>query len=560
MIFEQSERISNLFKHILPVIAGCATQPLLQHRDAALGQVCAAFENIVEGSQFDLTFCTMVSLDPSPAAAGTPRPPTHTAPRKREADDDAAGESKAAKKTAISGRGQLTMRRSGTPASFHGLARPSIPAGQSALVPRHVPRPGPLSLPTPASFNFPHAKSSTIGSQAISPTSSSTSSFTSAPSSIESFQLSAEVRQSLSRPAHEAPTTKSSEAKGSGPAVVMPRFIPQFGPAHRLPPESEDEDDKISAANSHAIVQIPKKPQNFEERLARAQEQSQVWQYIKDKLDSSRVTCRSEREQEALLEILRLPRQNVLDDEPMRKTDKHKRRYCVIMGSILQVVGVKGHCDACGPHSRVHWAHREKTCTGLPPEASGPRYRNLVALVAGRCSNCIRSNYNTWVCHFSAGQAPSDAGEDNAPDTASDDKPGDSSSKGRVHVPGVRNPTPKHRSRTPAPGAKADRPPPPAGPGPRAQTSAAPEESAEAVIRDAILIGFRASAQLQDQEQREFHGWMTALFSSSAPSAPDLEGQAIEALVRLRRLPAGAQADIRRRILQMLPGAMGRPA
>lgn len=502
----------------------------------------------------------MVSPVPGPAAAGTPRLSTDIASRKRAADDDAAGESTMAKKASISGRGQLTMRRSGKPASFHGLARPSIPAGQSTIVPRHVPRPGPLSLPTPASFNFAPAKSSKIGSQVISPASSSSPSFSSAPSSIESFQLSAEVRQSLSRPAHEASTSKSNQWKVSDPAVAPPRLIPQFGPAHRLPPESEDEDVSIPAANGHStIARVPNKPQSFELRLAQAQEQSQAWQYIKDKLDSSRITCRSEREQEALLEILQLPKQNILDDKPMRETDKHKRRYCVIIGSILQVVGVKGHCDACGPHSRAHWAHRQKTCTGLPPEAAGPRYRNLVALVAGRCSNCIRSTYNTSVCHFSVDEAPADAGEEKAPDTASDHKPDDACSQGRVHVPGARNPDPKYHSRASAPGVKVDRPPS-AGPGPRAQTSAAPEESAEAIIRDAILIGFRASTQLQFQEQRDFLGWMTALFSSSASFAPDLEGQAIEALLRLRRLPAGAQADIRRRILQMLPGAMGRSA
>lgn len=452
------------------------------------------------------------------------------------------------------------MRRSGTPASFHGLARPSIPAGQSALVPRHVPRPGPLSLPTPASFTSAPAKSSEIESQVISPASSSTSSFSSAPSSIESFQLSAEVRQSLSRPAHEASLSKPNQSKVPDPAVAPPRLIPQFGPAHRLPPESEDEDVSIPAASGHTIAHVPKKPQSFELRLAQAQEQSQAWQYIKDKLDSSIITCRSEREQEALLEILQLPKQNILDDKPMREADKHKRRYCVIIGSILQVVGVKGHCDACGPHSRVRWAHRQKTCTGLPPEAAGPRYRNLVALVAGRCSNCIRSAYNTSVCHFSVSDAPVDAGQDKkTPGSAAAPILGDASSQGRVHVPGVRKPTQRHRSRAPAPGAKLDQPPS-AGPGFRAQASAAPEESAEAIIRDAILVGFRASTQLQAQEQLEFHGWMTALFSSSAPSSPDLEGQAIEALMRLRRLPAGAQADIRRRILQMLPGAMGRPA
>lgn len=52
---------------------------------------------------------------------------------------------------------------------------------------------------------------------------------------------------------------------------------------------------------------------------------------------------------------------------------------------------------------------------------------------------------------------------------------------------------------------------------------------------------------------------MTALFSFSS-SSPDLEVQTLEALMRLRQLSPDAQAEIRRRILQMLPGAMGRPA
>ncbi|KAG6356045.1 hypothetical protein INS49_015430 [Diaporthe citri] len=468
------------------------------------------------------------------------------------------------------------MRRSGAPASFHGLMRPNIPPAQSTLIPRHVPRPGPLSLPTPASFNFAPTQSSTIKSQVLSPASSSNSSFSSAPSSIDSFQLPAEVRQSLNRSAPATSDSRPSPPKAADPAVGPQKFIPRFGPAHRLPPESDHEEGDMSEANTEAVIHIAHQPQTFDDRLAQAQEQSQVWGYIKDKLEFANFTCKSEREEGAFLEILRLPKQNELDDEPMRGTDRHKRRYCVIIGSILQVVGVKGHCDACKPHCRIYWQHRQKTCIGLPPSATGPQYRNLIDFVAGRCSNCIRSTYLPPSCHFAAGEAPADAEEEeedhgvtadhhSSPGDAEDAEvsvagadpaPGDAFSQNRAPAQGDREPTQDRPSQTPAPGEEKDRPPS-AGSKPQAQASRAPD--AETIIRDAIVVGFRASTQLRAEEQESFHDWMAALFSLSS-SSPDLEGQALEALMRLRQLSPGAQVDIRRRILQMLPGAMGRPA
>lgn len=462
------------------------------------------------------------------------------------------------------------MRRSGAPASFHGLMRPNIPAAQSPFVPRHVPRPGPLSLPTPANFNFAPAQSSTIKSQVLSPASSSASSFSSAPSSIESFQLSAEVRQSLNRSAPAISDSNPPLPKAADRAVGPKRFIPQFGPAHRLPPESDHEDDDTSEASSQASIHIGNQPQTFEDQFNQAQESSQVWKYIEDKLEFSNFTCKSEREERALFEILRLPQRNELDDKPMRGTDRHKRRYNVIMGSILQVVGVKGHCDACKPHCRIYWQHRQKTCIGLPPSATGPQYRNLVAFVAGRCSNCIRSTYLSSSCHFAAGEALTDADGEYVQGTAADHHggPGDAedaevsvaaadptpsgvSSQNGARAQGDRQPTQERPSQTPTPDEKKARPPS-AGSEPQAPDT-------ETIIRDAIVVGFRASTQLRPEEQQGFHDWMTALFSFSS-SSPDLETQALEALMRLRQLSPDSQADIRRRILQMLPGAMGRPA
>lgn len=470
------------------------------------------------------------------------------------------------------------MRRSGTPASFHGLMRPSIPVAQSTVDPRHVPRPGPLSLPTPANFDFAPAQSSAVKDQVISPASSSNSSFSSAPSSIDNFQLSAEVRQSLNRSAPEASGGKSSLSGAPDPAVAPEKFIPRFGPAHRMPPESDVGEDSISVASSQAVMHTPDQPQSFGERLSQAQEKSQVWNYIKDKLVLTYITCRSERERGALLEILQLPKQNDLDDKPMRGTDRHKRRYDVIIGSILQVVGVKGYCDACSgrPHRRIHWEHRKKTCIGLPPDTTGPEYRNLVEFVAGRCSNCIRSCYSESSCNFAAGDEPADAEErggagaaaghhglpSDAEDAEVDDMLADpiharlSSQNQETARGNTRQPTQVRPPQTQANGAEKDRPPS-TGSKTHAGTSTGLEES-ELVIRDAIMVGLRASTQLAREEQQEFHNWMAALFSFSSVS-PDLEAQALAALMRLRQLPPDSQTDIRRRILQMLPGAMGRP-
>lgn len=521
----------------------------------------------------------MVSPNASPATAGTTQTSSEIAPRKRSADVDAAGGSPGTKRAAISARGQLTMRRSGAPAGFHGLMRPNMPATQSTLVPRHVPRPGPLSLPTPANFNIAPTQSSTTKNQVLSPASSSSSSFSSAPSSIDSFQLSAEVRQSLNRSAPDASDSRPSLPKAAEPAVGPQKFIPRFGPAHRLPPESDHEDDDVSEADSQAVIHIPQQPPTFDDRLTQAQEQSEVWNYIKDKLEFANFTCKGEREEGALLEILRLPKQNDLDDKPMWATDRHKRRYCVIMGSILQVVGVKGYCNSCKPHCRIYWQHRQKTCIGLPQSATGPQYQNLVNFVAGRCSNCIRSTYLPSSCLFAVGEASDDVAEEGEVHDAADDSnggpgdaenatgisvaaedpvpaPGDAFSQDRAPSQGDRQPTQERPSQTPAPGEKKDRPPS-AGPKPQAQAPTAPD--AETIIRDAIVVGFRASTQLRPEEQLGFHDWMTALFSFSS-SSPDLEAQALEALTRLRQLSPDAQADIRRRILQMLPGAMGRPA
>lgn len=350
-----------------------------------------------------------------------------------------------------------------------------------------------------------------------------------------------------------------------------------------MPPDCDDEGGNISDGKTQTVVTIPDHPQTFQERLTQAQEQSQVWHYIKDKLEYANFTCKTEREQVALLEILQLPKQNDLDDDPMRAMDKHQRRYNVIIGSILQVVGVKGYCDACRHHARKNSEHRRKTCIGLPPTATGPKYKDLVSFVAGRCSNCIRSTYLSSSCHFAAGEAPADvegeeilgatanhhrdpghAGDEGVSYVDSDSTRGNVASQNRERAQGTRQPTQGHRSRARANGTKKKVRPPSAAPKPlEAHKPRASEEgasnNAEFVIRDAIIVGFRASTQLRPEEQQGFHEWVTALFSFSS-SSPDLGGQALAALARLRQLPAGAQADIRGRVLQMLPGAMGRPA
>lgn len=504
----------------------------------------------------------MVSPNSSTVATGSQQPSPDITSRKRTADEHVTGESIAVKKAAISARGQLTMRRSGSLVSFHGPMRPSVAAGQSSPFPQatSISRPepgagaGPLSVLTPAKFDIPAGQSSTARSQVLSPVSSSTSSFSSAPSSVANFQLSTEVRQSLSRSAPEASESNFRLPSVSSSSGAPPKVIPQFGPAHRMPPESDDEEIQDSDADAQTIEHISDQPGTFEYRLLEAQKQSQVWNYIKDKLAVNVFTCKNNREREAILQILQLPKQNDLDDKPMRERDRKQRRYNVIIGSILQVVGTKGHCDACGPNCLKYWVHRKNTCIGLPPEATGPKYQELVRFVASRCSNCIRWGYKEESCHFAMGDAlPDRRVEDEVSDSSSDPLHGDTPPQNHARAQDATDPTHQHASQTPALGSK-----------PQARAGMVQEENgasgqAEGIIRDVIVIGFRASTQLQQAEQRDFHSWLATLFSSSC-SSPGLEDQALAALMRLRQLNPDAQADIRRRILQMLPGAMGRPA
>ncbi|POS75707.1 hypothetical protein DHEL01_v205903 [Diaporthe helianthi] len=509
----------------------------------------------------------MVSPDPSIIAAGLPQPPraSDTSSRKRTADEDNNSESTTTKKAALDARGPWKMRRSGTLASFHGSMRPST-FSQCASLSRSVSgEHEPLSQPTPTKFDIPAVQSAFIRGEVLSSASSSVSPLSSAPTSFTSFQLSNEVRHSLNhattgRPDGTSPLP-SQVSRPAAPRAPQPpsRFIPQFGPAHRSPPDSACDDQR--SQNSHAdsedqpLAYAKSDSPSFGHRLRKAQEQSEAWNYIVDKLEFVTCTCKGDRERQALLKILGLPRKNDLDDKPMRETDRHQRRYNVIMGAILHVVGVVGHCDACSLHSRKNWEHREKTCIGLPPEASGPGYQELVDFVAGRCSNCIRSNYRPASCHFTAGDGgPVDFPQAegfgiphaaaNHTSTSGSTPPQNRATSQRSKIPTRHNPP--H--------------PPPLVPTPQAEGPVAEKENdAEAIIRDAILVGFRASTQLQPQEQRGFHDWLMALLSFSS-SSPGLEDQALAALARLRQLDPGVQVDIRRRILQMLPGAMGRSA
>lgn len=155
---------------------------------------------------------------------------------------------------------------------------------------------------------------------------------------------------------------------------------------------------------------------------------------------------------------------------------------------------------------------------------------------------------------FAAGdEAPVGAQVEEIPHAVIDHAPGDSSSQNRANFQDSEEPIPPCPSQPPALGSNS-----------QARAPNAPEENgasghAEAIVRDAILVGFRASMQLQPQEQRGFHNWPTALLSFSS-SSPDLEDQALAALARLLQLDPAVQTDIQRRILQMLPGAMGQPA
>lgn len=496
----------------------------------------------------------MVSPDHSGVAAGTPQPPSDSVSRKRSADGGNTVESTAAKKAAMNARGAPTMRRSGTPAGFHGSMRPSLAAGNSSSFSQRgslfqpVSGPRPLSQPTPTNFDIPAVQSSFSRGQILSPASSSVSPLLNATTSSANFQPSTEARQSLSHATNEASdSTSRLPLKVSNPVANRAsqpplRFTPQFGPAHRRPPPQSDgeqsQDSDSDDSDEQPLAYAKTQTLTFEDRLRRSQESSEVWNYIVDKLEFVNFTCKSDREREAMLEILRLPKQNELDDKPMRELDRHQRRYIVIMGSILQVVGVAGHCDACSPHYRKNWEHRKETCIGLPPEATGPEYQELIEIVAGRCSNCIRSSYRSASCNFATGDAPAQAkGTLNA---AANHTPGNATPQHRVH-PQRQVFTSNAQVRAPI--------------GLENYTSG----DAEAIILDTISVGLRASTQLQPQEQRGFHDWLTALLSFSS-SSPGLEDQAFAALARLRQLEPGVQADIRRRILQMLPGAMGRPA
>lgn len=494
----------------------------------------------------------------------SPQASFDTASRKRSADGDhTTAESTAAKKAAVNARGPPTMRRSGVSVGFHGSMRPSVAAGHSlpffqrVSLSQPVSGPGPLSQPTPANFDILAVQSSISRDQNLSPANPSAPPLLSATTSFAPSQPATEVRHSLSHATSGASDGTSrlplNMYRPVAPSVPQApsRFVPQFGPAHRRPPQSDDEQSKNSDSDDQPLACAKSQSQTIGDRLHKAQETSEVWKYVVDQLEFSNFTCKSDRERQAMLQILLLPKQNQLDDDPMRESDRHQRRYYVIMGSILQVVGVVGRCDACRPHKRKNWEHRKGTCISLPPEATGPRYQELVDFVAGRCSNCIRSNYRPASCHFAAGDGPVDA---QAPNAAVNHSPDSATPQNREHSQDSHGPIrqiPSQRQAlTSNPQARA----PPIG-----YEENYTSGDAEAIIRDTISVGFRASTQLQPQEQRGFHNWLTALLSFSS-SSPGLEDQAIAALVRLRQLEPGVQADIRRRILQMLPGAMGRPA
>jgi hypothetical protein len=311
------------------------------------------------------------------------------------------------------------MRRSGAPTVFHGAMRPTGVSASRSSTPASPQRaslsqPGtvPLSQLTPVKFDIPagNMQPPAIGSHPsqVFPPASVSSEGSSLPSTLFSaakFQVCNEVRQAPSgaAPGASASTNKPPVPLAPDPGVARQKVTPQFRTARKDAPGPDGEKETKFGSTIHVITKPPGQPQNFNDRLPRAQEQSQVWKYIEDKLEVTNFSCKGNRERDVMLEILKLPGRNHLDEVPVRNMDRSNRRYNVIMGSFLQVVGIKRHCGICSCHSQKNWEHKKKTCVGLLPEATSPKHRELIGFVAGRCSKCIRRNRSSSWCHFAAG-------------------------------------------------------------------------------------------------------------------------------------------------------------
>ncbi|KAJ0114794.1 hypothetical protein J7T55_004535 [Diaporthe amygdali] len=363
-------------------------------------------------------------------------------------------------------------------------------------------------------------------------------------------QSSSSVPPHLTTFAFEAPNNDKVAQTASISSTAPSKFVPQFRPANRMAPESTDEVGESSGVNDQVAAQGPSQPSTFKDTLALAQEQSAVWQYVKNLLDGTKFNCKSELEQQAYLQILSLPKRNDLDDKIMWEADKHQRRYHVIMGAILQVVGVEGHCSACPV--KANSEHKQQTCIGLPPTATGPEYEDLQSYVASRCCNCIRSTYAPHTCSFKAGH-PSD--DQQISSAAAAVVKNNCSASAEISQPQTRasvilaaaNEALRTHFKT-SPSAS-----------PKTGKENASLEAASKILAEICSIGFDASNQLPQNELADFLNWMTSMFSFS-PSSPDLEKQAIALRARILELPPNIQTIVRQRVVDMLPGAMGRPA
>lgn len=395
----------------------------------------------------------------------------------------------------------------------------------------------------------------TVGSskkRAAEPDASKGSSATKKPKAATTNQVPAQssssVPPNLTTFAFEAPDNNKVAQTASISSTAPSKFVPQFRPANRMAPESADEVGESSGVNDQVATQGPSQLSTFENTLALAQEQSAVWQYVKNLLYGTKFNCKSELEQQAYLQILSLPKRNDLDDKIMWEADKHQRRYHVIMGAILQVVGVKGHCSACPV--KVNSEHKQQTCIGLPPSATGPEHEDLQSYVASRCCNCIRSTYAPHTCSFKPGH-PSD---DQVSGAAAAVVKNDCSPSAKIFQPQARasilaaanEALRTHFKTSPSASPKPDK-------------ENASLEAASKILAEICSIGFDASHQLPRNELPEFLNWMTSMFSFSS-SSPDLEKRAIAIFARTRELPPNIQTIVRRRIVDMLPGVMGRPA
>ncbi|KAL1873152.1 hypothetical protein Daus18300_003971 [Diaporthe australafricana] len=278
------------------------------------------------------------------------------------------------------------------------------------------------------------------------------------------------------------------------------------------------DEDVARPANSPSVGEV----ETFEQKLARVKQESPTWGYIKDRLQNPKIAAKNPREQQAILQILTLPRLHELDDAFMAKNDKHQRRFNVNMGAILQVVGVEGVCAACPNNSRKISEEKARTCTGLPLGLDGPEYQELRDFVDSRCCHCIRSDYKSTTCAFTAGRPANLAGLVGEDIAGVDADPGVAGNSVVAHDAGANS------------------------------------NLALEIVRDFSAVALRARNQLQPEEQQGFADWVGSMASFSS-TEPNLEGQFLALLARSHELPPNERANVRQWVLRFLPDLIGRP-